>query len=199
MNNTVIKQYVLISIIPFLFSCASRTIDVVCIEAPEKTIPKIIGETICSLTSLPLYSSEMKSGDEFLVIISPGFAFSELEELSFVYLSGNSFIGNLEATDKAYRFAMLVNKLIVPGHSYQETGILLGDYFSGITQQHPVKNLNIYDLDDMNSFKFTSPTYNDDFYLTTINPFSTHLTDSWTKFNKTVNQIESIESLKKSI
>ncbi len=197
MNNSVIKQYIFISIFPFLFSCASKTIRVVQVNAEQKSIPNIIEETICSLTTLPSYSSEMKSGDEFVLIIFPGFTFSALDNLSFVNSSGNDLIGNLKATDNAYRFAKFVNKIIIPSHLYHESGMLLGDYFSRVIQEPSENNLTLYDVEDMNSFKLTSPTYNDDFYFTTVNSFSNNLDDSWTKFNKSVNQIDSIQSAKK--
>jgi hypothetical protein len=189
MNNR-LSKLILISIIFFLISCNSKKLYVLQKEGVNLSIPLIIEETICSLTNLPSYSSEMKIGDEFLLVVSPGFSFPELNELSFANSSGDELIGSLVIVDEAYRFAKLVNKLVSPSHSYHDTGMLLGEYYAEVIHSHTTNGVNIH---DMNRFNLTSSTYDDSFYFTTINPFSTHLNDSWVQLDNFVSKLDTLD------
>ena len=190
MNNRLIK-FMIISIILFLISCKDQKLYVLQKKPVNLSIPIIVEETVCSLTNLPSYSSEMKNGDEFLLVVSPGFPFPELDELSFVNSSGGELIGELSVVDEAYRFAKLVNKLVYPSHFYRDAGMLLGEYYIEGNQYHiPI---NDEDIADINRFKLTSPTYGDSFYYTTINPFSIRVDDSWTRYDNLVNELDSLD------
>jgi len=136
----------------------------------DKTkINEIYGKNISDVINVPTYSTQMKSGDKFLIQIQPGLPFS-IDLLSFSSLSGEDLYGIPNEIDKAYHFSKLINRLIFVNNNFNDNGSLLIDYYINKINSLPLGTVPHEILDNFPPLSTTSATYNDEFRLTLVNP-----------------------------
>lgn len=132
--------------------------------ASQDLAAKIIKNNLEGFTGLPAFNSKLESIKPYLITVLPGIPLPKVD-LSFNDLSGEELISTPVSIDKAYRFAKLVNKLLVAGASYNETDMQLSDLYA--VRADSIKGLG---ESEISLSKLTSSTYNDYFYLTLAYP-----------------------------
>jgi hypothetical protein len=189
------KALLLLFVAALCSGCAPVSIYLLPMDRPQKTVTTIVQETLTTLTGIPAYSPNLQPNDSFLITALPGIPLTE-SDLIFSSLSGSKLTGDLMAVDQAYRFANLVNQVLIAGATYERTGIQLSNLYSCLLNSLPAKAISGNGFNDLKLLRMNSPTYNDHFYLTTVTP-SVNMHKSWIDYDQTFNQQVTTLALKK--
>lgn len=158
----------------------------------------ILEKDLSNLINIPIYNQKMKSRDLFLKIILPGFPLNN-KNLSFSRISGKDLISSPTEIDRAYLFSKFINRLLVLGDYPSENGSLLSELYINKLEAMSLKSETYSLPSNYPLTAFTSATYNDEFYLTVLNPVQFTEDCKWTKFEKNVSKLDSFKIKDSSI
>lgn len=149
----------------------------------------ILTESVAEFMHVPLYVQGLKSGNVFLQIL-PGYPISE-EDLSFNKSLGIKLLSSPNELQKAYMFSKQVDGLLVLGKNAEADGSSLSEHYINTgnfsistdgTTSTVVRNMHI-----------TTAGYDDDFFLTLLNPIQFSKDSCWSSLKKTSTVLETFQ------
>ncbi|WP_148335725.1 hypothetical protein [Bacteroides neonati] len=107
-----------------LFCLCTMQIQIASAQELNVTANSILKENVTTAINLPAYNSELQSGDQFVYILSLGYAL-DLKALTFNDLSFEKISMNRSVIDDGYLFSRMMNDILIfKGNSYTQGGIL---------------------------------------------------------------------------
>ncbi|MCT4648491.1 MAG: hypothetical protein N4A74_26120 [Carboxylicivirga sp.] len=190
------KSVIIILTIILLPSCISWQHVYHTIQHDVKT-QDIIKSEVSEFIGIPEYSEDLETGELFIKTSLPGIVISS-ENFSFCKIPGYELTTMPFQIDKAYLFSNLVNRLlIIDSGNFIDKGSILGDLYTKQIEGLILKHRDI--PDNYPPTTLTSPTYDDKFLLTLVNPVAYLPDSSWTVYQNNKVRIDTIRSEKNTL
>lgn len=187
------KVNILLLLFLLFFSSCRTSKSIYTLIEGDISAQNLLNRELANMFNVPVYSSSRtESGSRFLKTFVVGVPISEQD----FPLSGdqkNKLISNTSEIDKAYLFSKLVNGILFLNKTNLATEPVgsLDDYYINVVLKDSLFNLRRNSsLLDLSVMKITSPTFNDDFYLTSLNPSPDFKKKNlWTSYEKNTTQL----------
>ena len=186
---------------------------------PPLVPSEVLRENVARATGVPVYASEMEPGERFLLVVFPGYPFSETE-LSFAAVPGEVLLGKPDEIDKAYRFYRLTNPVVNPGEVLLGKPDEIDKAYRFYRLTNPVVNREhpeafpsqlwgslyreiFYGIkpDTLTGEPFPDPpdpwysaTYDDAFYFTTVVPAGASEQTGWSRYEDSAEVQDSVRA-----
>ena len=159
---------------------------------PPLVPSEVLRENVARATGVPVYASEMEPGERFLLVVFPGYPFSETE-LSFAAVPGEVLLGKPDEIDKAYRFYRLTNPVVNREHPEAFPSQLWGSLYREIFYGIKPDTLTGEPFPDPPD-PWYSATYDDAFYFTTVVPAGASEQTGWSRYEDSAEVQDSVRA-----
>jgi hypothetical protein len=171
-----------VGLILLLTQCTVWRQSFITVKGQENT-QEILTAAISACMHEPRYTAGMKPGSVFMHTILPGYQISE-DNLTFNVAMGNALLSSPTEIEKAYAFSKLVDGLLLLGSEPLADGSLLSEDYKRLLK---TSSLQFKKASKQNSLpdnfpvkEITCAKFDDDFFLTFLNPVQFSQNAAWT-------------------